>query len=406
EVPPFHSASASPTGYAPAERNSVLSTLMSLGVGQIKPPKWARPTCQKHALLQLAKHRAPTRFRLRVRNPCAQHLAIARRADAHRHQHALTHHCAAAPHLLVARVDDQVRILFRQRTLAPLGDLGVQLRGQRRHLALAYLQPAQRLGNGAHLARRNALDVHLQHGQHQRLLAALIALEQLGLELAVAVLGDHELQFAHPRLQRARLVAVAPAPPLRVAFVVIGPEKTRHLGFQHLLRHPLHHAPKKILASHPVLPAVQNLSILSLASHLCLPPCECRCANNILRSRRKWLAPCARPYSASTELYGLNPVGGAKVPDEALVLRLILSESNSVSPLNIDAIIFIVFDKLADQRHKLREIPRCRARSDRRVGAILRDSDNGFHTRCVGMIHEIPGAVLVKALFCCVLATY
>src|ERR1039457_1747182 len=45
---PFHSASASPTGYAPAERNSVLSTLTSLGVGQIKPPKWARPTCQKH----------------------------------------------------------------------------------------------------------------------------------------------------------------------------------------------------------------------------------------------------------------------------------------------------------------------------------------------------------------------
>src|ERR1035437_2554301 len=50
---PFHSASASPTGYAPAERNSVLSTLTSLGVGQIKPPKWARPTCQKHGGGQL-----------------------------------------------------------------------------------------------------------------------------------------------------------------------------------------------------------------------------------------------------------------------------------------------------------------------------------------------------------------
>src|ERR1019366_8678871 len=47
---PFHSASASPTGYAPSERNSVLSTLTSLGVGQIKPPKWARPTCQKHPI--------------------------------------------------------------------------------------------------------------------------------------------------------------------------------------------------------------------------------------------------------------------------------------------------------------------------------------------------------------------
>src|ERR1019366_5074124 len=36
---PFHSASASPTGYAPAERNSVLSTLTSLEVGQTNLPK-------------------------------------------------------------------------------------------------------------------------------------------------------------------------------------------------------------------------------------------------------------------------------------------------------------------------------------------------------------------------------
>src|SRR5450759_1608741 len=56
---PFHSASASPTGYAPAERNSVLSTLTSLGVGQIKPPKWARPTCQKHSISQTPRRRVP-----------------------------------------------------------------------------------------------------------------------------------------------------------------------------------------------------------------------------------------------------------------------------------------------------------------------------------------------------------
>src|ERR1035441_5458682 len=54
---PFHSASASPMGYAPAERNSVLSTLTSLGVGQIKPPKWARPTCQKQ--LSATKKKGP-----------------------------------------------------------------------------------------------------------------------------------------------------------------------------------------------------------------------------------------------------------------------------------------------------------------------------------------------------------
>jgi hypothetical protein len=43
-----------------------------------------------------------------------------------------------------------------------------------------------------------------------------------------------------------------------------------------------------------------------------VPPLECRSANNILRSRRKWLA-LARHFSASTELYGLNP--SAHVPE-------------------------------------------------------------------------------------------
>src|SRR5450756_1030636 len=32
-----------------------LSTLTSLGVGQIKPPKWARPTCQKQTPSDRAK---------------------------------------------------------------------------------------------------------------------------------------------------------------------------------------------------------------------------------------------------------------------------------------------------------------------------------------------------------------
>src|SRR5450756_1296534 len=59
---PFHSASASPTGYAPAERNSVLSTLTSLGVGQIKPPKWARPTCQKQHPVSRSVGRRPACF--------------------------------------------------------------------------------------------------------------------------------------------------------------------------------------------------------------------------------------------------------------------------------------------------------------------------------------------------------
>jgi hypothetical protein len=48
EASPFGSASASPTGYAPAEPNTTLLNTTLQGVGQIKRPKWARTTCQTH----------------------------------------------------------------------------------------------------------------------------------------------------------------------------------------------------------------------------------------------------------------------------------------------------------------------------------------------------------------------
>src|ERR1035437_1575528 len=211
-------------------------------------------------------------------------------ADPHDHQHALAHHRAAPPNLLIPSVDDQLRILLIERPSPPRGDLRIQLLRQRRYLALAHLQTAQSLGDRAYLARRHALHIHLQHRQNQGLLAALVALEQLGLKLPVAVLRNRQLQLAHPRLQRPRLVPVAPASPIPGALVAASAKKTRHLRFQNLLHRALYQPAKKILPAQPVLPSLHNLNTLSLASHLRRPPWECRLLNNILRNRPKWLA--------------------------------------------------------------------------------------------------------------------
>jgi hypothetical protein len=253
------------------------------------------------ALLQLAEDRAPTGFRLTLGHPAAQYFAITRRADPDSHQHALTDHLSAPPHLFVARVEDQVRIRFGERTHAPLGDLRIQCGGQRRYLALADLQPAQRLGNGAHLARRNALDIHLHQGQNKGFFAALVALEQLRLKLAIAVLGNHQLKLAHPRLQGARLVAVAPTAPLAVALVRLGAQETGHLGFQNLLHRALNQLPKKVFAANAALPSRQNLNTLSIASHLSHPPWKCRLGKQHPKESNRWLAH-AHQSDASTEL--------------------------------------------------------------------------------------------------------
>ena len=45
--PLFHSASASPYGLRSSRTELYPLNLQRLRVGQIKPPKWAKPTCQK-----------------------------------------------------------------------------------------------------------------------------------------------------------------------------------------------------------------------------------------------------------------------------------------------------------------------------------------------------------------------
>src|ERR1019366_7971352 len=130
-------------------------------------------------------------------------------------------------------------------------------------------------------------------GQNKRLFSALITLEQLRLKLPVAVLGDHQLQLAHPRLQRPRLVAVAPAPPHIVPLVGLGTDKTGHLSFKNLLHRALNKIAEKILPAQALLPSRHNLNTLSLASHLSPPPCECRLGKQHPKESTGWLASLA-----------------------------------------------------------------------------------------------------------------
>src|SRR5450631_709622 len=108
---------------------------------------------------------------------------------------------------------------------------------------------------------------------------------QVSLKLPVAVLGDHQFQLAHPRLQSARLVAVAPAAPHFVALVALGAKKTGHLSFKNLLHRALNQIAEKIFPAQALLPSRHNLNTLSLASHLGLFLTNVVLVNNILRNR-------------------------------------------------------------------------------------------------------------------------
>ena len=67
--------------------------------------------------------------------------------------------------------------------------------------------PAQLFGDGLHLARGHALYVHLQHGRHQRFLAALIAFEYLRAEPPLPILRHAQLNLPNTRHERPVVIA-------------------------------------------------------------------------------------------------------------------------------------------------------------------------------------------------------
>jgi hypothetical protein len=95
---------------------------------------------------------------------------------------------------------------------------------------------AQLLGHGLDLAGGHALDVHLGQRRHQRLLRALVALEQLGGKAPVAVAWHAQLELANAGDEAAAVVAGAVTRALDRALTRCGADEFRHLGFQNFLQ--------------------------------------------------------------------------------------------------------------------------------------------------------------------------
>jgi hypothetical protein len=84
------------------------------------------------------------------------------------------------------------------------------------------LWPQSSLGNRLDLPGRHALHGHLGARRHQRLLGALVALEQLGREAAGPILRRPQLQLADPGDQGAVVVAAALAKACRRPRALLG----------------------------------------------------------------------------------------------------------------------------------------------------------------------------------------
>jgi hypothetical protein len=130
--------------------------------------------------------------------------------------------------------------VLRQGARRPRLELGVEPAGERRDRRLRERSAAQLLGDAGDLAGRDTDDVHLHQGQHERLLDALIAGEQLCGEGAVTVLGHHQRERADARGQGAGLVAVALAGARHGALVTSCADMRGHLCFEHLLQSDTH----------------------------------------------------------------------------------------------------------------------------------------------------------------------
>lgn len=198
------------------------------------------------ACLERKQEVLPRRTAFAVGHLDGEHLAPAVPVNANRNQHRLAHHDASLPDLLVAGVEDEIGERLGKRaagkSLQALLEPLVDGRDRRGGEGVA----AQLFRDRLDLAGRNALHIHLRQRCHQRPLGTLVALEQLGGEMARTVLRHAQLQLAHPREQRAPVMARAIAKPLRRAFALRSAQGLVHLGFKHLLHHRADRFPQSV----------------------------------------------------------------------------------------------------------------------------------------------------------------
>jgi hypothetical protein len=95
--------------------------------------------------------------------------------------------------------------------------------------------PRELLRDGLHLPCGDALHGHLRQGGYEGLLRALVAFKEGGLELAVTVPGDPELELADTSHQAAFVIAGPVALATFLALLGAGPQELGHLGLRDLL---------------------------------------------------------------------------------------------------------------------------------------------------------------------------
>lgn len=164
-------------------------------------------------------------------------------------------------------VDHQVRVPHaREASLAPDLQLVIQLLDQSADLARRDQHAAELLDDLLHFPCRDALDVHLHQGEHPRLLAALISLEEARLEASLAVLRDPQIDGADSGVQSPPLVPVPPAATRVAPLEAAGAGKGAEPLLERCLEHLLHHCPHQVRRRS--LTPEQRRSFVS--GHLCL----------------------------------------------------------------------------------------------------------------------------------------
>ena len=154
-----------------------------------------------------------------VRKLHGQHLPPPVPSDAEGYEDGLRLHRPVDPDLLVSRVQNKIRIFLLQPPPGELLQPPVQRRRQGADGRRAEADAAELLRDPRDLPRGDALHVHLHHGAHKGLLAALVPLEHLRAELPVAVLRYAQLDHPDTRVEVPPVVSGPVAAPALRAFV-------------------------------------------------------------------------------------------------------------------------------------------------------------------------------------------
>ena len=154
-----------------------------------------QPHAVQAAVDERREERTPVDLGLGERDAHAQDRASAVGRDADRHQHGTIDDAAAVADFFVAGVEDQVG-RRAQRPIAPDFQLGIEQLGRPADLHAGDVAAAQFAGDLGHLARGDALHVHLGQGQLQGPFAAFAPFERRRIELDAAGLRHLQVQLA------------------------------------------------------------------------------------------------------------------------------------------------------------------------------------------------------------------